>query len=378
VTAPSAPRRTLRLGTRGSTLARLQSELVAEALRRAGQDVELVTIVTAGDVRPPDTAWGEGAFVGALEAALATGQVDLAVHSAKDVPIEDVPASPLVIAAYPGREDARDALVLPVDGRHAPADGRRTPADGAPPLAPHAPATRLAPAPEPGSATRLAPWAGSSTSAVPAPGPQPVPAPAAGSFGSSSAAPPLAVLPPAARVGTDSPRRAGFLSAARPDLVIVPLHGNVDTRLRRLDAGEIDALVLAVAGLVRLGRGARVSVAVDPAVLPPAPGQGALAVQCRADDALVLGALAALDDPATRLSVEAEREVLRVAGGGCRAPLGAFAMIEAGRLDLLAGALTAAGRPVFLRRSGPATQWRELAASASGELLRAGFHGEAA
>jgi len=344
----TAPRRTLRLGTRGSTLARVQSELVAESLRHAGHDVELVTIVTAGDVRPPDTAWGEGAFVGALEAALASGQVDLAVHSAKDVPIEDVPASPLVIAAYPGREDARDALVLPEAGRRAPVDPER------------------ASAPEPTPAARLAPARAVGL------------VPAAGSSATSSAALPLAVLPPAARVGTDSPRRAGFLSAARPDLVIVPLHGNVDTRLRRLDAGEVDALVLAVAGLVRLGRGERVSVAVDPAVLPPAPGQGALAVQCRADDALVLGALAALDDPATRLSVETEREVLRVAGGGCRAPLGAFAMIEAGRLDLLAGALTAGGRPVFLRRSGPALQWRELSAAASGELLRAGFHGEAA
>lgn len=323
MTAPSAPHRTLRLGTRGSTLARVQSELVAESLRRAGHDVELVTIVTAGDVRPPDTAWGEGAFVGALEAALAGGQVDLAVHSAKDVPIEDIPASSLVIAAYPRREDARDALVLPLDGRRAPG-------------------------------------------------------PAAGFSESSSTTLPLALLPPAARVGTDSPRRAGFLSAARPDLVIVPLHGNVDTRLRRLDAGEVDALVLAVAGLVRLGRGGRVSAAVDPALVPPAPGQGALAVQCRAGDVLVLGALAALDDPETRLSVEAEREVLRVAGGGCRAPLGALATIEAGRLDLLAGALTAPGRTAFLRRSGPATQWRELAASASGELLRAGFRGEAA
>jgi hydroxymethylbilane synthase len=365
VTAPSAPHRTLRLGTRGSTLARLQSELVAESLRRAGHDVELVTIVTAGDVRIPDTAWGEGAFVGALEAALAGGQVDLAVHSAKDVPIEDCSASPLVIAAYPGREDARDALVLSLAGRRARAGARGTAAP--------APPARLVPPVDHGTGTPPAPWAGRS----PAEGPAAGTGAASGPSGSASATVPLALLPPAARVGTDSPRRAGFLSAARPDLVIVPLHGNVDTRLRRLDAGEVDALVLAVAGLVRLGRGERVTVAVDPAVLPPAPGQGALAVQCRADDALVLGALAALDDPATRLSVEAEREVLRVAGGGCRAPLGAFATMGAGRVDLLAGALTAAGRPVILRRSGPTTHWRELAASASGELLRAGFHGEA-
>ena len=350
MTAPSAPRRTLRLGTRGSTLARLQSELVAESLRRAGHDVELVTIITAGDVRPPDTAWGEGAFVGALEAALASGEVDLAVHSAKDVPIEEGPASPLVIAAYPGREDARDALVLRAVGRHAPVD----PGGASAPVA--APTAGLAPARAAGH----------------------VPGPAAAPSGSAPAPLPLAILAQAARVGTDSPRRAAFLSAARPDLVIVPLHGNVDTRLRRLDAGEVDALVLAVAGLVRLGRGERVSVAIDPAVLPPAPGQGALAVQCRADDSMVLDALGALDDPATRLSVEAEREVLRVAGGGCRAPLGAFATIGGDRLDLLAGALTASGRPVFLRRSGPVTHWRDLSASASGELLRAGFRGEAA
>jgi hydroxymethylbilane synthase len=329
VTASPARHRTLRLGTRGSTLARLQSELVAESLRRAGHDVELVTIVTAGDVRPPDTAWGEGAFVGALEAALTVGEVDLAVHSAKDVPIDGAQAPTLVTAAYPGREDARDALVLRADGRPA--------RDTVPPR-------------------------------VPA-GMPPVPA---------SATLPLDALPPAARVGTDSPRRAGFLSAARSDLVIVPLHGNVDTRLRRLDAGEVDALVLAVAGLVRLGRTDRASVAVDPAVLPPAPGQGALAVQCRADDGEVLDALAALDDPATRLAVEAEREVLRVTGGGCRAPLGAFATTGGDRLELLAGALTTSGRPVFLRRSGPADRWRDLSASAAGELLRAGFRGEAA
>jgi hydroxymethylbilane synthase len=188
-----------------------QSGLVADALRAIGVPVELVTVRTLGDVRPPDTTWGEGAFVGALETALLTGEVDLAVHSAKDVPTTEDPR--LVIAAYPSREDPRDALVSR----------------------------------EPGRA--------------------------------------FADLPPGSRVGTDSPRRTAFLRASRPDLRVHPLHGNVDTRLRRLDDGETDALILAVAGLTRLGLQGRIGQILPPDVVPPAPGQGALAIQCRTDDA---------------------------------------------------------------------------------------------
>lgn len=260
--------RKLRLGTRGSLLARTQSGIVADLLRARGVTVDLVPIITSGDVRSPDTAWGEGAFVGALEIALRDGSIDLAVHSAKDMPID--PETDLVTAAYPGRADARDALV---------ASGVRS-LDG---------------------------------------------------------------LPAGARVGTDSPRRAGFIRAARPDLVVVPLHGNVDTRLARLDAGEADALVLAVAGLERLGRADRIAAILPPAIMPPAPGQGALAVQVRHDDAPLRAVLAEVDDAPTRIAVTLERAVLDAFGGGCRAPLGALAVVERHGLRLVAGSVTPEG-----------------------------------
>lgn len=261
---PAGPGPHLRLGTRGSRLARAQSETVAAALRGLGASVEVVVIRTAGDSRPPDMTWGEGAFVTALEAALLQGRIDVAVHSAKDVPTHEDPR--LRIAAYPPREDPRDALV----------------------------------AASPGAT--------------------------------------LASLPPGARVGTDSPRRVAFLLACRPDLRPHPLHGNVDTRLRRLAAGETDALVLAVAGLVRLGLAERIGERLPPDILPPAPGQGALAVQCRAADGVARAIVERLDDPATRAAVEAERAFLAASGGGCRAPVGALASVEDGRLELLAGA----------------------------------------
>ncbi len=254
----------MRLGTRGSALALAQARLVEAALGAAGlEGVELVTIETEGDQRQPDTAWGEGAFVAAIERALLDGRVDAAIHSAKDVPTAETPG--LVIAAYLRREDARDALVV------------RT-----------------------GETART-----------------------------------LSALPTGARVGTDSPRRTGFLLASRADLRVHPLHGNVDTRLRRLDAGETDALVLAVAGLVRLGRADRISQILDPSLVPPAPGQGAIAVQVRADDAATYQAVAAIDDRPTRLAVETERAFLTASGGGCRAPIGALAQVDGDEMDLL-------------------------------------------
>ena len=258
----------LRLGTRGSALARLQSALVAKKLTALGVPVEIVTIVTAGDVRAPDTPWGEGAFVGALEGALRARTIDLAVHSAKDVPVE--PQTDLVIAAYPIRADPRDALVTPIA---ATLDGLHT----------------------------------------------------------------------GAVVGTDSPRRTGFLRAARPDLRVVPLHGNVDTRLKRLDAGEVDALVLAVAGLERLGLAGRIAAILAPAVVPPAPGQGALAVQVRRADHSLRRMLADIDSPQVRVAVTIEREVLHARGGGCRAPLGALAVANDGIVRLLAAVVSPDG-----------------------------------
>jgi hydroxymethylbilane synthase len=259
----------IRLGTRGSALALAQSEWFAERLRDAGHAVELVRITTEGDIRPIDTEPGEGIFVVAIARALLRGEVDVAVHSAKDVPLEEEPD--LVIAACPERGDPRDALVT--------ATGRQS----------------------------------------------------------------IATLPAGATVGTDSPRRAGFMRALRPDLGIVPLHGNVDTRLRRLDAGEVDALVLAAAGLDRLGRGARIDQRIDPTQVTPAPGQGALAIQARRSDASLIDALAGHDKPDVRLAVEAERRVLRATGGTCRAPVGAVATIDGVRFTMVVGGVNSDG-----------------------------------
>jgi len=259
----------IRLGTRGSILALAQSELVAQRLRAVGHDVELVRIVTEGDVRPVDTSPGEGIFVTALASAVKRREIDIAVHSAKDVPLEEDPE--LLTAAYPERADARDALVT--------RSGDRS----------------------------------------------------------------IASLRPDASVGTDSPRRAGFLRAARRDLRIVPLHGNVDTRLRRLDAGEVDALVIAAAGLDRLGRGKRIDQRIDVHVVVPAPAQGALVVQALRADTTLLAALAVIDRPEIRLAVEAEREVLAATGGTCRAPVGAFAIIEKDDFEMVVGGVNSDG-----------------------------------
>ena len=264
---------TLRLGTRGSRLALVQTTLVADRLRAAGVAVETVTIETDGDRRAPDTPWGEGAFVTAIEQALLDGHIDVAVHSAKDVPTDE--DRRLRIAAFLPRERPEDVLVLP-EGRAASS---------------------------------------------------------------------LRDIPAGARVGTDSPRRTAFLRAARPDLQVHPLHGNVDTRLRRLDEGETDVLVLAAAGLRRLGLDRRITMILDPELVPPAPGQGALAVQVRADSA-ASAVVDSLDDPPTRRAVAAERALLAASGGGCRAPLGAIATVEGDILRLRAGVATPDGAVV--------------------------------
>jgi hydroxymethylbilane synthase len=256
--------RTLRIGTRGSALALVQANWVAARLAEHGVPTEVTIIRTKGDDRPVDTAWGEGAFVGRIVAALLEDRVDLAVHSAKDVPTDEHPD--LVIAAYPPREDARDALVCRVRGTT------------------------------------------------------------------------LAMLPEGARVGTDSPRRAAFLLALRPDLQLHPLHGNVDTRLAKLDRGDSDALVLAVAGLTRLGRADRIDDILPADLVAWAPGQGSLALQTRAHDAEAIAAVGRLDDEATRVAVEAERALLNGTGGGCRSPIGVVGRIADGRLHIAAGA----------------------------------------
>lgn len=287
---------TLKLGTRGSRLALLQSELVAELLRARGHRVELCRVSTDGDRRPPGTSPGEGMFVTALEHALLSGEIDLAVHSAKDMPI--VARDGLIVAAYPERADPRDALV-----------------------------TRE------GGAT-------------------------------------LDTLPEGASVGTDSPRRAAFVGQARPDLHIGPMHGNVDTRLAKLDRGEVDALVLAAAGLERLGRDERIDSRLAASQVPPAPAQGALAIQVRAGATALVAAVGEIDEPDVRLAIETERQVLAEVGGSCRTPIGALAEVAGGRLRLLAGAVGPSGSHLVLLEDGADAAGAARAAAATGAQLR--------
>ncbi len=285
------------IGTRGSRLALAQAQFVAAAWKLHGRRTRIVTVETEGDRRPPDTAWGEGAFVAAIERALLDGRVDVAVHSAKDIPTEEDPR--LWIGAYLPRADPRDALVVRTDATERRLDD----------------------------------------------------------------------LPPGVRVGTDSPRRTGFLLAHRPDVHVHPLHGNVDTRLRRLDAGETDALVLACAGLDRLGLGDRIAERLAPDVMPPAPGQGAIAVQIRRDDARMLGLAAAIDHQPTRVAVEVERAFLAASGGGCRAPIGALAELDGAEVVLLGGHARPDGSSTAVaRRRGPAGDGPALALELALEL----------
>lgn len=287
----------LRLGTRGSALALAQSRWLANKLAACRHEVEIVRIVTEGDMRAVDTTPGEGMFVAAIADALTSGEIDIAVHSAKDVPLEEAPG--LVIAAYPDRADPRDALVTR-SGNHS-----------------------------------------------------------------------LATLAAGSTVGTDSRRRAGFLRAARGDLRVGPLHGNVDTRLSRLDEGEVDALVIAAAGLDRLGLAGRIDVRLEPELVPPAPAQGALAVQARARDVALVKAIAVLDRPDTRLEVEAERRVLSAVGGSCCAPVGALARVAGDRFRMVVGGVNGDGSDFKVDTiEGSTSEMAELAEAAGRNLAR--------
>lgn len=247
----------LRLGTRRSALATTQSGWVADRLRAAGHDVDLVEITTEGDVSGDllTAIGGTGVFAAAIRRALKSDQVDLAVHSLKDLPTAEEPG--LVVAAVPPREDSRDVLVA--------RDGLT-----------------------------------------------------------------LGELPVGAVVGTGSPRRTAQLAALGLGLEVRPIRGNVDTRLRLVSSGELDAVVLARAGLARLGRLDVVTEVLDPIQVLPAPGQGALAVECRRDRPHVLEAVSSLDDADTRACVTAERSLLAALEAGCTAPVGALAEVVEG------------------------------------------------
>ena len=249
----------LRVGTRASLLARSQAGPVAAALESAtGREVVLFEVTTEGDVNraPLASLGGAGVFVGALRDALLRGEVDLAVHSLKDLPTG--PAEGIALAAVPPREDARDAVVA--------RDGLT-----------------------------------------------------------------LGELPVGSRIGTGSPRRAAQLHALGLGLEVVAIRGNVDTRVRKVHEGEVDAVVLARAGLARIDRLQEITEVLDPLQMLPAPGQGALAVESRNDDPALVELLHdALDDAPSRAAVEAERQVLGDLEAGCSAPVGALAEVVEG------------------------------------------------
>ncbi|WP_430333908.1 hydroxymethylbilane synthase [Rhodococcus sp. ACT016] len=245
--------RTLRIGTRGSLLATTQAGTVRDALIAAGHPAELVIIKTKGDVTSgPVQRIGVGVFVAELREALLAGEVDVAVHSYKDLPTAQ--PDDLVIAAVPTREDPRDALVA--------RDGLV-----------------------------------------------------------------LGELPPGSKVGTSAPRRRAQLRALGLGLEIEPLRGNIDTRLGKVASGELDAIVIARAGLSRIGRAAEITETLEPVQMLPAPSQGALAVECRADNPELIAALSELDDSAARAAVVAERALLAELEAGCTAPVGAIAEV---------------------------------------------------
>lgn len=295
----------LRIGTRRSTLATTQSGLVADLIRdRLGREVSLVEIATEGDLSaaPLASMGGTGVFVNALRGALEAGQVDVAVHSLKDLPTQ--PASGIALAAIPPRVDARDVVVA--------RDGLT-----------------------------------------------------------------LGELPAGSVVGTGSPRRVAQLEALGLGLTVTGIRGNVDSRIAKMASGEYDAVILARAGLLRLGRDAEATEVLDPLQMLPAPGQGALAVECRSADTDLVEELGRLDDPATRAAVTAERAVLATLEAGCSAPLGALAEVVEGEdgeeLWIRAVVLSADGA-LSIRRSasGPVSEAAEIGHRLASEMLADG------
>jgi hydroxymethylbilane synthase len=298
----------LRIGTRGSQLALWQARAVARALEAHGIDAELVIIRTSGDRlqdAPLADVGGKRLFVKEIEEALLGDEIDVAVHSAKDLPA--VLPRGLTIAATLHREDPRDVFVLK---------------DGL-------------------AARDLAAVAG--------------------------------ILPAAPRIGTSSVRRAAQLVAVLPGAAFAPVRGNVDTRLRKLHEGEYDALVLAAAGLRRLGLGDRIATAIPADVCVPAPGQGIVAIETRTADSAVRQAVATVHDADAAIALAAERAVVEALGGGCHLPLGALATRANHDLDLRATVCSLDGiRVVRARRQGPASDPRALGMEVADELRAGG------
>lgn len=292
---------TFTIGTRGSPLARWQTDWVNTHLRAVWPELtcELKIFTTSGDKildKPLPAIGGKGLFTEELENALRHGEIDLAVHSLKDLPIANAPG--LTLGAIAERADPRDVLIAAQ------------------------PCT-------------------------------------------------LASLPTGARVGTSSLRRAVQLQALRSDLQILSVRGNVDTRIRKALAGEYDAIVLAAAGVGRLGLSAHVVEYLAFAHMLPAPGQGAMAMQCRADDLATLDLLRPLDHAPTRIAVTAERAFLQALGGGCSAPVAAYATVNESSLHLTALAAAPDGQRV-IRVMGDGTDPNELGQRLAQESLTQG------
>ena len=266
---------------------------------RTGRAVEIVGVTTLGDVSRAQLTQigGTGVFVSALREALLGGQVDLAVHSLKDLPTG--PAAGVTLAAVPPRDDPRDALIA--------RDGAK-----------------------------------------------------------------LADLPPGARIGTGSPRRAAQLLGLRADLRCVPIRGNAGTRLGKVSEGELDAVVLAYAGLARIGHVGAITQVFEPEEMLPAPGQGALAVECREDDAELAALLQAVNDEPSMAAVTAERSLLEALEAGCSAPIGAYAAGTA-QLRMQAVVMSPDGsRMLRVHGGAPAAGAWQLGRDLAAELLRSG------
>ena len=292
----------IRVGTRGSSLARLQTDIVLDRLRPLHPDLEfqVVIVTTHGDAHQaaPLAGMGLGVFVKEIEQQLLDGRLDMAVHSLKDMPT--LLPEGLVLASLLSREDPRDVLV--------------------------------------------------------------------NRFGSS-----LEEVPEGASIGTSSPRRQSQLLSQRPDLHVVPIRGNVETRLRKADGEECDGAVLAAAGLVRLGLEERVAEYLSPQRFVPPPGQGILAVETRADDERMGGILRAVDHASTRYAATAERAFLERLGGGCQVPVGAYAQSEGDLMNLTVFLGTPDGRQTFsVKVRGLTRSPHQLAADAHLALVERG------
>jgi hydroxymethylbilane synthase len=318
----------LRIGTRGSQLALWQAHTVASRIVAiGGPPCRIVTIKTSGDrlqEAPLSEVGGKRLFVKEIEDALGRGDIDLAVHSSKDMPA--VLPEGLTIGAVLPREDPLDAIVLP-----------------------------LRPVDDAGAARDVSSATAAQTTVA-------------------SIEDMNRRLGRAAVLGTGSVRRVAQLTRLVPGARFMPIRGNLDTRLRKLDAGEYDALVLAAAGLRRLGFAGRISLALPSTACVPAPGQGIVAIEVKAGDEVVRRIVSNIDDPASAAALDAERAVVTTLGGGCQTPIGALATpVEEDTLDLVATVVSLDGSRILRRQArGPRSDAVALGVTVANGLIEDG------